>query len=87
MTNEQPPRMVTLQAANPVPPIPGFWAVVFPGDSGREEFALIRQQIEFRRKCMNQGFDNLLELVQMHEDAFLKGGRVPDDLPMKNAPR
>jgi len=33
-------------------------------------YGLIVNHIEFRRRCMNQGFDNLLELLKMHYDAL-----------------
>ena len=33
-------------------------------------YGLIVKHIEFRRKCMNQGFDNLLELLQMHRSVI-----------------
>ena len=42
------------------------FSLLIPKDLSEESYRVIRQNIEFRRKCMNQGFDNLLELLEMH---------------------
>jgi hypothetical protein len=41
-----------------------------PGELSKASYDLIVGHIEFRRRCMNQGFDNLLELLKMHYDAM-----------------
>ena len=38
----------------------------------KESFETIVKHIEFRRKCMNQGFDNLLELLNMTRETMEK---------------
>ena len=43
-----------------------------PREVSDASYELIVQHVEFRRKCMNQGFDNLLELLAMHKDAMRK---------------
>lgn len=43
-----------------------------PCEVSEASYHLIVNHIEFRRRCMNQGFDNLLELLQMHRDALRK---------------
>ncbi len=45
-------------------------------------YKVIVNHIEFRRRCMNQGFDNLLELLAMHHDVLQQVDDVmgqPDD--------
>lgn len=44
--------------------------VEFPRILSEESYQLIRWNLEFRRKCMNQGFDNLLELLEQHWKVF-----------------
>jgi hypothetical protein len=46
------------------------FSVVLPSELSRRSYELVISSIEFRRKCMNQGFDNLLELLRLHFDGF-----------------
>jgi hypothetical protein len=61
------------------------FAVEFPGELTEEMYGLLRQQLEFRRRCMNQGFDNLLELLDLHWQSYqrcrAKGQPGPDNGP------
>ena len=41
-------------------------------------YEAVLKHVEFRRKCMNQGFDNLLELLAMHKEVFDKVAKVPE---------
>lgn len=34
-----------------------------------EAYEMVVKHIEFRRRCMNQGFDNLLELLELHHSS------------------
>jgi len=47
-----------------------------PLELSKQSYEIVVKQIEFRRKCMNQGFDNLLELLKMHFDGFQEIGRT-----------
>lgn len=51
--------------------------IELPMELSRQSYEMVVAQIEFRRKCMNQGFDNLLELLKLHFDGYQKmGGTV-----------
>ena len=50
----------------------GDFALEMPAEISRASYELVVGHIEFRRKCMHQGFDNLLELLKMHYDAMLE---------------
>jgi hypothetical protein len=50
----------------------GNFEVQMPREVSQTSYKLIVAHIEFRRKCMNQGFDNLLELLALHYDALQK---------------
>jgi hypothetical protein len=65
--------MHSLRVENPCPSGRAFFGLEIPADLSDECFAIIRAQIEFRRRCMNQGFDNLLELLALHEKAVKIG--------------
>jgi hypothetical protein len=60
-------------------PHPGFGLILPDDDLSPDSFRYVRAQIEFRRKCMNQGFDNLLELLAMHEAMTLKRGELSEE--------
>ena len=60
-------------------PVPGpeqlnsWFALYLPTQlEAGESFDTIVKHIEFRRKCMNQGFDNLLELLAMTRENIEK---------------
>lgn len=74
---------ITLQVENPTPPLPTFFAVDIPTGLIEDDFATIIEQIEFRRKCHNQGFDNLIELLNMHKKTVL---RKLESEPIKTPP-
>src|SRR5437870_2537580 len=67
-----------LEVDNPVPCPDSFtgkswFALYIPKNlSAEEDFDCLRRHIEFRRKCMNQGFDNLLELLAITEEYATK---------------
>ena len=48
------------------------FSVEMPREVSDASYDLIVQHIEFRRRCMNQGFDNLLELLKIYKDAMRK---------------
>lgn len=52
--------------------------LILPRDMSDRLYEGIVKQIEFRRKCMNQGFDNLLELLAIHKEAFDKASEAAD---------
>ncbi len=56
-----------------------------PRDLSATAYDAVVKNVEFRRKCMNQGFDNLLELLQIHREAQI---RLDDavDTALKVAP-
>jgi hypothetical protein len=60
---------IELKVASPVPgpdSLNSWFALYLPTQlEAGESFDTIVEHIEFRRKCMNQGFDNLLELLAM----------------------
>lgn len=64
---------IELKVESPVPgPNKSWFALYLPTNLDCEEnFASIVKQVEFRRKCMNQGFDNLLELLEMTKATIL----------------
>lgn len=53
----------------------GTFAIEMPAELSENSYQLMIQHIEFRRKCMNQGFDNLLELLKMHWEAYQRHTR------------
>lgn len=56
---------IKLEVKDPTPLMPGsLFGIYLPENLDLNgSFDAIVQAIEFRRKCMNQGFDNLLELL------------------------
>ena len=44
------------------------FGLVFDGELGTEIYEIIIRHIRFRQKCHNQGFDNLVHLIEMHRD-------------------
>lgn len=50
-----------------------FFGLTLPNNLSARGFDIVREHIEFRRKCMNQGFDNLLENLAMHERHIFDG--------------
>lgn len=46
------------------------FALTLPAELSNRVYEAIVKQVEFRRKCMNQGFDNLLELLAIHKEGF-----------------
>jgi hypothetical protein len=59
-------KMLNFVTDNPDPSAPGtFFGVVMPWTPTDEAFDAIIEAIEFRRKCQNQGFNNLIEWVNM----------------------
>jgi len=57
---------------------PGF-SVEMPEELGEASYALVVKSIEFRRRCMNQGFDNLLELLALHH-AHQQKPKAPEEV-------
>ncbi len=72
-------KKISLEIPSTIPGVLGGFGLLLPTELCAESFATIRAQLEFRRKCMNQGFDNLLELLAMHEKTLLanKGKETP----------
>lgn len=66
--------MVELKVDNPEPNGKGYFSVMLEAldDLSDESFDTIKAHIEFRRRCCNQGFDNLLELIEMTRKATSK---------------
>lgn len=56
---------IDLRVQNPNPSMGGHFGLLLPMHLSEESFEAVKRQIEFRRKCMNQGFDNLLELLDI----------------------
>ncbi len=57
-----------MKVDNPEPGGKGFFALVLESLEflqPEDQFEAVKAAIEFRRRCMNQGFDNLLELIEM----------------------
>jgi hypothetical protein len=75
-TTERPPvnlssKMIQLFTAYPCAgEAKGNFGLSLPAELSDCLYAAIVKQVEFRRKCMNQGFDNLLELLAIHKKAF-----------------
>lgn len=66
MTAQDVEKVVELNGGSPLPGGADF-KLLMPAVIGEDSFAYLREFIEFRRKCMNQGFDNLLEVLAIHE--------------------
>lgn len=66
--------MSELKVDNPEPGGKGHFALILEtlDDLSDESFDTIKTHIEFRRQCCNQGFDNLLELIEMTRKATSK---------------
>lgn len=65
---------ITLKVESPVPgPNDDWFMLHMPKNLKNIEanFAAIRWHIDFRRRCMNQGFDNLLELLNKTEKEMI----------------
>lgn len=68
---DKKPKMVNLSAPSPdMRDSGGDWSVSFPENISEDDYNFLRERLEHRRKCMNQGFDNLLELLTMHWQYF-----------------
>lgn len=52
--------------------------VQMPLELSEASYKLVVAHVEFRRKCMNQGFNNLLELLALHHDAFQKACKAAE---------
>jgi hypothetical protein len=65
---------IEMKVDSPVPgPNSSWFALYVPQNLDWENsFDILVQHVEFRRKCMNQGFDNLLELMRMTRETALK---------------
>jgi hypothetical protein len=48
---------------------PGY-SLTMPAELSQESYDLLVWNLEFRRRCMNQGFDNLLELLKKHWETY-----------------
>ena len=42
-------------------------------------YGTIIAHLKFRQKCMNQGFENLLELLELHRNATLAAEAIIDE--------
>jgi hypothetical protein len=73
MTNQAKPQ-VTLSVQSPdiINDQDAEFSITMPRDLVEADYRFLRERIEFRRKCMNQGFDNLLELLDKHFVHFQK---------------
>lgn len=56
------------------------FSLAFPVELSDRAYEVVVKQIEFRKKCMNQGFDNLLELLAIHKEGFDKTTKVVDEM-------
>lgn len=56
------------------------FSLSLPAELSDRIYEVVVKQVEFRRKCMNQGFDNLLELLAIHKEGFDTTVKVVDDL-------
>lgn len=67
---------IELKVESPVPGpehLNSWFALYLPKNLDlSESFDHLVWHIEFRRKCMNQGFDNLIELLKQTRDTALK---------------
>lgn len=74
MSENAKDEQVRLDVESPVPGQPESWfSLYFPKNTiAKEDFDIMVKHIEFRRKCMNQGFDNLIELLNMTRESMLK---------------
>jgi len=62
------------------------FALELPAELSELSYQTVVAHIEFRRKCMNQGFDNLLELLAMSKKTLVKAEEIvaanePTDQP------
>jgi hypothetical protein len=71
-TMSDKPKMIDLEVQSAWPLCTGKLGLLLPTDLSLESFEAVKKQIEFRRKCMNQSFDNLLELLEMSRDVLLE---------------
>lgn len=62
----------------------GDFELQMPPEISEVSYNLIVAHIAFRRKCMNQGFDNLLELLAMHYDTLRKVVAVAEQPTTEN---
>lgn len=46
------------------------FSIKFPKKIDEAQYKLLRWNLEYRKKCMNQGFDNLLELLDKHWETW-----------------
>ena len=69
---------IELKVESPVPgPGSSWFALYLPTKLDTEaSFEEIKRHIEFRRKCMNQGFDNLLELMEMTKNNIIADAKA-----------
>lgn len=58
---------IDLKVDSPLPDDKGYFGLFLThSESMTDEcWESIKAHIEFRRRCMNQGFDNLLELIEL----------------------
>lgn len=78
-TNEQ----IELKVESPIPGDSDSWFMLhMPKNlSGEDNFAVIEWHIEFRRKCMNHGFDNLIELLRKTKETMSKDIAAKEPTP------
>lgn len=79
MKDKENPEMISLQTDDPLPGVIGHFGLLLPTELSEESFNHITEQIEFRRRCMNQGFDNLLELLAMHKKVLMQKRKKTED--------
>ncbi len=85
-TPERPPvqlsgRLIELFTAYPcVGTGDAEFSLSLPAELSDRIYETVIKQVEFRRKCMNQGFDNLLELLAIHKDGFDATAKVVDTI-------
>lgn len=67
-----------LRVESPVPGPDGSWfALYIPKNiDWTESYDALVWHVEFRRKCMNQGFDNLLELLAKAKENMAKDAKA-----------
>lgn len=64
-------KRIELQTSNPQPLGKGYFGVNMPRHLTQESIDIVIANIELQRKGMNQGFDNLIELIRLNSKALL----------------
>lgn len=54
--------------------------LTLPSELSDRAYETVVKHISFRRKCMNQGFDNLLELLAIHKEAFDRTTQAAEEM-------